>query len=325
MSRTKPSVFDSVWFKVVSWLGTLFIGFLGTFLIFSIPADLVDTIYYVFSGGKSILPYEWYVLVFAMAALMATTGLVTVLLGPKVSEVDVVKTGLPQGLEGFKIAQISDLHIGPTIQTRYVNRVVRKTNAMQPDIIVLTGDIVDAHTDSIRKHLEPLSRLSARHGVYYVTGNHEYYWGVQTLLPELEKRQIKLLINETKVVAVNGSKVAVSGVPDPVGAGLHESHRPNIKKVAATAIADFKILLAHRPDPYHEAEEHGFDLQLSGHTHGGQFFPFSLFVPLAHKYYRGLNKYKNLWVYINRGTGYWGPANRFAVASEISLIKLSKT
>jgi predicted MPP superfamily phosphohydrolase len=322
-SRRHSDSFESPWFKVLTWIGTSFIGFWGTFSFISIPIDLVDFAYSLVNDGPSFRTslFHWSILLVALA--MVFVGYLMVLFGPKVVEVDVTDTRLPENFKNFKIAQISDLHIGPTVQTRYVKRVVEKTNALNPDLIVITGDLVDAHTESIKNYLQPLANLKAKHGVFYVTGNHEYYWGVNTLLPELEKLGLTILMNQNKVIQVNGSKLLIAGIPDPVGSQISEFHQPDVAKAKQTSDKpDYNILLAHRPDPYRWAEDQGFHLQFSGHTHAGQFFPFSLFIPFAHKYYRGLNRHGNLWLYVNPGTGYWDPANRFGIAPEITLANL---
>jgi predicted MPP superfamily phosphohydrolase len=323
-SRRRPGSFESSWFKSLTWIGTTFIGFWGTFGLISIPIDLVDFVYSLFNDGHSFRTQNFHVAVLLVAVAMVCAGYLTVLFGPKVVEVDVEDTRLPDSFHNFRIAQISDLHIGPTVQTRYVKRVVEKTNALVPDLIVITGDLVDAHTESIKHHLQPLANLKAKHGVFYVTGNHEYYWGVKTLLPELEKLGLNILMNQNRVIEMGDSKLLLAGIPDPAGSHVFDLHNPDIAEARRTSDkTDYNILLAHRPDPYRWAEDHGFHLQFSGHTHAGQFFPFSLFIPLAHKYYRGLNRHGNLWLYVNSGTGYWGPANRFGVAPEITLAKLT--
>ncbi len=322
-SRKYPWAFHTPWFKTLSWIGTSYIGFWGTFAMISIPIDLVEMFYVLLNEGQSFRNHMLSLAIFATALGMVVIGYFTVLFGPKVVEVDIADARLPENLKNFRIAQISDLHIGPTIQSRYVNRVVKKTNEINPDIIVITGDLVDAHTESIKIHLQPLADLKAKYGVFYVTGNHEYYWGIQTLLPELKNVGLNILMNTNHVLEVNGSKILLAGIPDPAGSHVSENHRPNIQKARhSPSKTDYNILLAHRPDPYRFAEDQGFHLQFSGHTHAGQFFPFSLLIPLAHKYYRGLNRHGNLWLYVNPGTGYWGPANRFGVAPEITLATL---
>lgn len=325
ISRSKPGVFEAPWFMVLTWVGSTFMGFWGTFIMIAIPVDIIAVIYSFFNNGVSFLTTDVHLGIFLLAVLMTVFGFISVIRGPSIVKVDIPVPDLPDALQNLKIAQISDLHIGPTIQSRYVKRVVNKTNEQTPDIIVITGDLVDAHTESIKKHLRPLADLKSRYGVFYVTGNHEYYWGMQTLFNELKSVGLTILDNENKIIEIGGSNLLLAGIPDPMAIQLGPNFRPDLKKARFTQTkTDFNILLAHRPDPYSFAEEQGFHLQFSGHTHAGQFFPFSLLIPFAHKFYRGLNRHKTMWLYVNPGTGYWGPANRFGIASEITLATLTK-
>lgn len=325
ISRKKPDAFEAPWFMVLTWVGSTFMGFWGTYIMIAVPIDIAAIIYSFFNHGVSFMTENAHLGVFLLSILMTTFGFISVVKGPRIVSVNIPSKDLPEGLVGLKIAQISDLHIGPTIQSRYVNRVVNKTNELNPDLVVITGDLVDAHTDSIKKHLQPLANLRTKYGVYYVTGNHEYYWGVHSLFKELKKVGMTILHNDNRIIDINGAKLLMAGVPDPMASHLGAEHRPDVIRSKTSEVpTDFSILLAHRPDPYAMAEEHGFDLQFSGHTHAGQFFPFSLLIPFAHKYYRGLNRHGNLWLYVNPGTGYWGPANRFAISSEITLATLTK-
>jgi predicted MPP superfamily phosphohydrolase len=322
ISRSKKNQQETHGLSIFNWIGSTLIGFIGTFIMISIPVDVIHLIFYIFS--KSFLTTEAYQYILYAAVLMTFLGFIEVLRGPKIVAVDVPINSLHNSLKDFKIAQISDLHIGPTIKSRYVNNVIKKTNSMNPDLIVITGDLVDSHTETIKKHLVYLKDLKAKYGVYYVTGNHEYYWGIQSLLPELEKVGLKILSNSNQILEINDAKILLAGIPDPMAGYLSAAHRPDITKACETnLLTDIKILLSHRPDPYKEADSAGFDIMFSGHTHAGQFFPFSLLIPIAHKYYRGLNRSNNLWIYVNPGTGYWGPANRFGIASEITLATLT--
>ena len=325
VGRSKPAYFEMKWFMFLTWIGSLFMGFLGTFILISIPIDVIHGLISLIAG-KTFFTQEAYQIIFSIVVFITLLGFLQVLLGPKIKNVTVSMEALPKGLEGLTIAQISDLHIGPTIQSRYVEKVVRKTNATNADIIVITGDLVDSHTASIKKHLQPLRNLKSRYGVFYVTGNHEYYWGIDSLLPELVNVEINVLMNTNKIIEHNGHKLMIAGIPDPMGRQFSNLHKPDIESSRKSGEkTDLNILLAHRPDPYESAEKLGFDIQFSGHTHAGQFFPFSLLIPIAHKYYRGLNRHGKMWLYVNPGTGYWGPANRFGIASEITLVKLSKS
>jgi predicted MPP superfamily phosphohydrolase len=245
--------------------------------------------------------------------------------GPKLFEVDIPIANLPQELEGFKIAQISDLHVGPTIGRRYTEDVVEMVNGLSPDLIALTGDFVDGTVAHLQNAVAPIAALKAKHGMFFVTGNHEYYWGVREWLEAFRGFGARILLNEHVVINEKGKNMVIAGVTDrSAGSMLPDHHSSPKKAVEGAPEAGIKILLAHQPATYKEASEAGFDLQLSGHTHGGQFFPWNIVVKMAQKYYKGLNKHENMWIYVSRGAGYWGPPHRFAVPSEISLLTLKR-
>lgn len=330
--RSNPEIFHRRWFAALAWAGSLAMGLWATFVILSIPFDLLGTAFFlydsIFPSGPSekreMIFHVLYTVILAASVVFTILGYLEVFRGPRIKKVSVSLKDLPASLKGFKIAQISDLHVGPTIRERYVEQMVQQTNEAQVDVIVVTGDLVDAHLASIQKDLLPLENLKARHGVFYVTGNHEYYWEANGLIRRVKQLGFQVLLNENRVVRVGDSKVMIAGITDPMGGHFGEEHLPSIPKAARTSEkVDLKILLAHRPGVSEEAEAHGFDLQFSGHTHAGQFFPFSLFIGFAHKYTRGLYQQGRLWVYVNPGTGYWGPPNRLGVAPEITLMELS--
>lgn len=326
ISRSKPKVFEAPWFMILTWVGTTFMGFWGTYIMIAIPIDVAAVIYSFFNNGVSFLTPTAHFIIFIITISMTLLGFISVVRGPQVVSVDIPSAELPDSLTNLKIVQLSDLHIGPTIQSRYVKRVVERVNELNADIIVITGDLVDAHTESITKHLHPLAALNSKYGVYYVTGNHEYYWGVKTLFTELEKVGLTILSNNNRIIEINGAKLLLAGIPDPMAAQLGPTFKPDLIKARLSETStDYNILLCHRPDPYKNAEEMGFHLQFSGHTHAGQFFPFSLLIPFAHKFYKGLNRFGKMWLYVNPGTGYWGPANRFGITSEITLATLTKS
>jgi predicted MPP superfamily phosphohydrolase len=215
--------------------------------------------------------------------------------------------------------------VGPTILKDYVDNVVKKTLALTPDMIAVTGDLIDGTPEILKNHVAPLGLLKAPHGVFYVTGNHEYYWNVDSWLSKVQELGFQSLLNENKILTIGKSKIMIAGVTDTSAENFKTEHKSNpAKAFISSEKCDYKILLAHRPDSCIEAAKAGFDLQLSGHTHAGQFFPFNLIVSFVHRYYKGLNRHENMWVYVNSGTGYWGPANRFAVPSEITLVTLKK-
>ncbi|TGN09632.1 metallophosphoesterase [Leptospira bandrabouensis] len=229
-------------------------------------------------------------------------------------------------LEGFKIVQISDVHIGPTIKGRFLERVVKRINLQKPDVVVITGDLVDGPVTTLKHHLKPLGNIQSKYGTFYVTGNHEYYSGVLSWLPEIQKLGVNILLNQNQILSVGKSKLLMAGVTDLSAGKMIRSHQTNPKKaMEGGEDCDYKILLAHQPNSIYEASDAGFDLQISGHTHGGQFFPGNLLIYFAQKFVSGLHKYKNSLIYVSRGTGYWGPPFRLGAPSEISILVLKNT
>jgi predicted MPP superfamily phosphohydrolase len=325
---------DSLGFRILAWCGSWCLGLWATFVLCSLPLDLIHLVAFAVqkfidapqynSLRRGFFSDSLFLGIGAVSMGSTALGFLEVWSGPKIKEVKVPIKFLPKELDGFRIAQISDLHIGSTIHRDYVQDVVNKVMSTSPDLIAVTGDLVDGFPGQLKGHMEPLKNLRAPLGTFYVTGNHEYYWGVEAWLDQVTQLGFTPLLNENRTIEKGGVKILVGGVTDT---GAHEfvaSHQSDPHKAGmAQAACAFRLLLAHRPSSCVEAESAGFDLQVSGHTHGGQFFPWSLLVRLAHQYYRGLNKHGKMWVYVNAGTGYWGPAHRFLIPSEITLIQLT--
>lgn len=257
--------------------------------------------------------------IFATTSILSGIGLWQARLGLRANLIKVPIENLPQNLIGLKIAQITDLHVGPTIQKGFVERVVNITNAHQPDIIAVTGDLVDGNVQHLQEQTAPLRNLKARYGVFYVTGNHEYYWGAPQWIDECVRLGMIPLLNEHRVVQIGNTQLVVAGVTD--ASQKDSDPRLALKNSPAGAI---RVLLAHQPKTCDLAQKAGFHLQLSGHTHAGQFFPWSIFVRFAHKFYKGLNRLEQLWVYVGRGTGYWGPPIRLGVSPEVGILELTR-
>lgn len=333
--RRNPEVFEHGWFRLLSWCGSLLMAFWATWILISVPFDLFHLLvrvvnFFAVSDGithasEVIFAPLVYRSIFIFASGLMLLGFLTTLLGPKVKKIVVTEPQLPLSLDGLKIVQISDLHIGATIRSSYVEQVVKLTNDLHADLIVLTGDIVDSHADSVVEHMKSLRNLKSKYGVFYVTGNHEYYWGAKAIVSRIQEVGIKPLLNANQILQIGNTPLMVAGVTDPAGGQFFPDHAPNMQQAVQTSVqVEYQILLAHRPDACLQAEGLDFDLQFSGHTHAGQFFPFSLFIGLEHKYSRGLYRHGKMWVYVNPGTGYWGPANRLGVRTEISSITLKK-
>lgn len=259
-----------------------------------------------------------------LAVLASLFGFLNARRLARVVSVDIPITELPDALSGFRIVQISDIHVGLTIKRDYLDAIVERVNSLDADVIAITGDLVDGSVRQLARHVAPLARLRARHGVYFVTGNHEYYSGAQPWIDELRRLGITVLENQHVLLEHAGSALLLAGVTDYSAHHFGEKHRSDPLAALAGAPAGPipKVLLAHQPRSASAAESAGFDLQLSGHTHGGQFFPWNFFVRLQQPFTAGLHRLGRLWVYTSRGTGYWGPPKRLFAPSEITQLSL---
>jgi predicted MPP superfamily phosphohydrolase len=241
---------------------------------------------------------------------------------PRVRRITVPIEELAPELEGYRIVQWSDVHVGPTIRRRFLQSLVERTNALNADAIAITGDFVDGPLAELQNEIEPLHDLRSRDGVFYVTGNHEYYWRADEWCRALEAYGLDFLKNEHRVVTRNGARIVFAGVTDPVG---RDTHKQDPDRALSGAPADAtKVLLSHRPQTADAADRLGVHLQLSGHTHGGQFFPFNLVIKRFQPIVTGLHRVGRTWLYVNRGTGYWGPPSRLAVGGEITVLELTR-
>jgi uncharacterized protein len=313
------------WSDRVAWAAFLTMGLFSSLLVFTLLRDVVLM-------ALLLLPNTTFDTVTQVSAEVAlASALIVTALGlfnarrrARVRDVEIPIADLPEALHGFTIAQITDVHVGPTIKRDYVAAIVDAVNAMDADAIAITGDLVDGRVDQLRAHVEPLARLKARHGVYFVTGNHEYYSGVEAWLRELRGLGIKVLTNEHVVLERGGAQLVLAGVTDYGAQHYDRRHKsdPALALARAPADAGARVLLAHQPRSAAAAAAAGFDLQLSGHTHGGQFWPWNHFVRFQQPYTAGLHRLDRLWVYTSRGTGYWGPPKRFGAPSEITRIIL---
>lgn len=241
--------------------------------------------------------------------------------GFSVVQVDVSLDRLPAEFDGFRIVQLSDVHVGPTIGRDFVERMVEVTNSLSPDLIAITGDLVDGSVQNLRAHTEPLSLLEASVGRYFVTGNHEYYSGADDWILEMERLGIPTLRNESVRLERGGASLLLAGVTDHRAAEFGDA--PDLARALRRRRPDEEVvLLAHQPREITEAKKHGVGLQLSGHTHGGQFWPWNWAVHLVQPVVAGLARFGRTQIYVNSGTGYWGPPMRLGTESEITLVTL---
>lgn len=309
----------------IAWVGLTAMGFFSTLFIMTVLRDLTLLIAHfalpVQRTAALTTPSAWWTL--GLTLLCTFVGLV-IARRPRIVEIEVPVENLPAALQGFSIAQISDLHVGPTIKRGFVSGIVARVNRLQADLIAVTGDLVDGSVDDLAVHTAPLAGLVARHGVYFVTGNHEYYSGERAWTAEVRRLGLTVLKNEHVVVEHEGALLVLAGVTDYTAHHFdpHQRSDPAAALHGAPAHAGARVLLAHQPSSATAAAAAGYDVQISGHTHGGQFWPWNLFVRYFQPFTAGLNRLKNLRVYVSRGTGYWGPPNRFFVPGEITRITL---
>lgn len=221
----------------------------------------------------------------------------------------------------FKIAVLSDLHIHRTINPQKIEKIIKKTNQENADIILLAGDIIDDEVNKVKPITQLLTKLKTKHGIYFVTGNHEFYTGYQKTTNELKKLGFTFLENSGTSITPN---IYLAGIPDWFSAQQHQIPISLASALKNSTISQYKILMSHTPVDF--GEQNKFDLEISGHTHGGQIFPFHLFVKLANKYLSGLYTLENdAQIYVSNGAGQWGPQMRFLAPSEISIITIQPT
>ena len=257
------------------------------------------------------------------AALVTLWGFANARRVARVVRVDVPIAGLPAPLDGFTIAQVSDIHVGPTIKRPYVEAIVDSVNRLDVDLVAVTGDLVDGSVRDLAEHVAPLAGLRAKEGVFFVTGNHEYYSGAAAWVHELRRLGLTVLMNEHVLVRRGDARLVVAGVTDFSAAHFDRAEASDpAAALAGSPAGALRLLLAHQPRSAAAAEVAGFHLQLSGHTHGGQFLPWNFLVRLQQPFTAGLHRWRAMWVYTSRGTGYWGPPKRFGAPSEITLLRL---
>ena len=331
MSGSESKIIDRL-----SLLGYTSLGFFTLSFIIFITKDFIFQLYPLIEGlfhtkqpvdysKRDFLKKSVSIAMIGLAGTGTGFGFYSSRKGPTVINQDIFLESLPPGFENFTIAQISDLHVGPTIKRPYVENVFEKIAFQNPDLIVITGDLVDGSVKYLSPELEPFKDMIAPYGTYFVTGNHEYYSGAEPWLDETDKLGMKNLINTNEIISKFGDEIAIAGITDLNAHQINLSHKSDPERALASLPKDItKIVLAHQPNSIHAVHKVGADLQLSGHTHGGQFWPFTYPVKLASTYLAGYYDHFGTKIYVNRGTGYWGPPLRIGVPAEITMISLKK-
>lgn len=319
--RDKEGTYDHL-LHAAGYLCMAFINFLIVSLIMTDLFELVIT-YSGMDAFKKSFEERRTLTILGLTALAFLMGFLEAKRGPILRQNELKFPKLPRSFDHFKIIQISDLHVGPTLHRDYVDRVVRMTQKLNPDIVVLTGDIVDGSVEKLLPQVEPLKDLK---NAYLVLGNHDYYSGAEIWTKTFRELGITVLLNEHVLIKKNNEMIRLGGVTDPAA----QSEKPDPQKSFHNGPAKednlFSILLAHHPKLAIRANLAGYDLQLSGHTHAGQFLPWTYVVRLIHKkFYWGLSREGKMQVFVSAGTGSWGPPIRLGTSPELSLLTLKRT
>jgi len=298
----------------LSYFGVLWVGIISiAFSIFLIQFLVV----LILPNRTTIITYMAIIMVMLVSCFSVYIGSRV----PRLKRMEIPIEKLPSEFEGFSIIQLSDLHLHRWISEAWLQSVVEKTNALDPDLVVITGDLIEESIHRCSKFIGILKQIQSRYGVLAITGNHEFYTGIKNFAAFAQKANIRVLRNESITVA---NAIEIIGIDDKAGRGFQEKG-PDLK--SALEVCDFNrpvILLSHRPENFREAANMGVDLQLSGHTHAGQIPPMDLIVFLTYKYPYGLYGHNSSFIYTTSGTGIWGPPMRLFSRSEIVKFVLTK-
>jgi len=320
-----------VLFPIYVWIGAMFLTFvllLGLDFAKGIawvvsrlsghPAAFLDPAHRVFLSR--IVAGATGVIVFFAAGVAVYKGLGRV----AVKRIEVRMANLPPSLDGFKIAQLTDLHMSPLLGREWLAEVVRTTNGLEPDLVAITGDLADGSVAQFGRVVEPLKEIRAPHGVFFVTGNHEYFFDLENWLDLLARFGVRVLRNERVTIGDGDAVFDLAGVDDQEGKRLVPGHGTDVDQAMEERDPNRAVvMLAHQPRTIEDASRHGVGLVLCGHTHGGQIWPFRYAVFLQQPYVSGLHNHKGTYLYVSNGTGFWGPPMRLGTKPEITLVTLS--
>lgn len=310
--------------SAISWIGLPLMGFLSTLVVLTVLRDFfLWGVAEYRSGDMLRYPEATAGWVISGAIFLSVLGFFNARRTPRAKHFKHEHKTIPEDFDGYRVVQISDVHVGPTIGRGHVAKIVRAVNKLKPDAVVITGDLVDGHPEALEPAMAPFRELRARHGVFFVPGNHDYYSGIHRWMPVYSRLGFKPLMNAHHLIKQKGSVLVMAGVTDHKAHLFAPDHKSCGHKALEGAPSDAPvIMLAHQPVQAKDMPSEKITLQLSGHTHGGQFWPWSLAVPLQQPQTAGFSTKLGHPVYVNRGTGYWGPPKRILSPSEITLITL---
>ncbi|MEW6411934.1 MAG: metallophosphoesterase [Candidatus Zixiibacteriota bacterium] len=333
---------EGEWTNIIAWIGYLSFGFFTllfaivflrdvAYALITIVQKTVEFSSHLIGAGaasaKAIDPLRRALVMNSVnAGLLAVTGglmaygMYEALRKPAIVELTIPIKNLPKDLEGLRIVQITDIHVSQTIRRPFVQYVVETVNSLKPDLVALTGDLVDGSVEQLGHDTAPLADLKAPHGMFFITGNHEYYSGVEQWVEETARLGFTVLLNEHRIVQRGEGQLILAGVTDYSGGQFSPSHLSDPHKAITGAPVNLpRILLAHQPKSIFESSKAGYDYVISGHTHGGQYEPYHFLTRMSQPYLSGLHDFNGTRIYVSRGTGYWGPQIRIGARSEITV------
>lgn len=324
ISRVAPrNVASPVAWVAFTWMGVLFLLFFTLLPMelvrfvghrtFAVDLERREALGRMLAGAAGVV-----------SLIMGGAGMASALGQVALQKVTVPLARLRKG-KSYTLVQLTDVHIGPTLGKSFLEGVVATANAQDADVIVITGDLVDGTVAQLGELVAPLRDLRAKHGVFFVTGNHEYYSGADEWLAFLTGMGIRVLRNER--VAIDGADgFDLAGVDDTSAHQFGAGHGQDVAKaMTGRDPSRAVVLLAHQPKAMPDAVKHGVDLQLSGHTHGGQIWPWGYAVRLDQPHVKGLSKDGDTHIYVSRGTGFWGPPMRVGAPAEVTRIEIQGT
>lgn len=313
------------WHDTYFFLAHSALGYINFLIAFIILRDIFSFIYFYAVPDS---PTEaWYNatgtgVMLTLPLVFLFIGTLVVRSGPRLKKLNLQFPHLPADLEGIKILHVTDLHIGRSLPSRFVQKLLRLSEKHPADLVVFTGDILDDLPSRFQNDLHLLRKMPTVHGHFFVPGNHEYYWEGSHTIEAFRKLGFHVLTNECHSLSIGAASLQICGVPDPA-ARMFNMESPDFEKLrVALAPQAFKVLLSHQPVLADKAAPLGVNLQLSGHTHGGQFFPWNFLIGFFQKYGKGLYYIQELQLYVNQGTGYWGPSLRLGTYCEVAEITL---
>lgn len=309
--------------RPLSWIATLWMGVIVLAFFFLLFSDVM-----AFVAGIEMPAGSTAARLRAGLVVATTIGVLPFAFRvgwspPAVRREEIKLRRWPQGLDGFRIVQISDIHIGPLLDRAFARDIVTQVASLRPDLVAVTGDLVDGALSHLRDEVAPFGELRAPHGVWFVTGNHDYYSGIADWLAEVRRLGMGTLENERVVIETPDGAFELAGVNDRLGGLFGAAHAQDLEKSLRGWTGDRPlVLLAHDPTAFHQAWRHGVDLQISGHTHGGQIWPVAYFVHLAVGFVAGRYRRGQAQLWVSCGTGFWGPPMRLGTVPEITELVL---